>query len=85
MSSPEWIVSRSSEETSAQPPGANEELIAVAKRLWPRVQTHARKKLPKWNPDDRVSLATEVWEGVLVSVAKTLQRPNLRRSPRITK
>src|SRR5664279_611195 len=76
MSSPEWIVSRRSEETSAQPPGANEELIAAAKRLWPRIQTHARKKLPKWNPDDSVSFATEVWEGVLVSVAKTLQRQN---------
>ncbi len=76
MSSPEWIVSRRSEETSTQPPGATEELITVAKRLWPRVQTHARKKLPKWNPDDSVSLATEVWEGVLVSVAKTLQRQN---------
>ena len=58
MSRPEWIVSRSSEETSSQPPGANEELVAVAKRLWPRVQTHARKKLPKWNPDDPVTLAT---------------------------
>ena len=76
MSSPEWIVSRSSEEASTQLPGANEELIAVAKRLWPRVQTHARKKLPKWNPDDSASFATEVWEGVLVSVAKTLQRQN---------
>jgi len=74
-SSPEWIVSRSSSETNAQPL-STDELIAVAKRLWPRVQAHARKELPKWNPDDSLALATEIWEGVLVSVSKTLQRQN---------
>ena len=50
------------------------ELIAVASRLWPRVQIHARRELANWNPDDSVALATEVWEGVLQSVSKTLQR-----------
>jgi RNA polymerase sigma factor (sigma-70 family) len=75
-SSPEWIVSRSSSETNAQPSSTDEELIAVAKRLWSRVQAHARKELPRWNPDDSVALATDVWEGVLVSVSKTLQRQN---------
>ena len=82
-SSPEWIVSRSSLETNSHPLGTdNEELITVAKRLWPRVQAHARKELPKWNPDDRAALATEVWEGVLQSVSKTLVRGK-RRSAEI--
>ena len=71
-SSPEWIVSSSSAETNGHP--LNKELIAVASRLWPRVQIHARRELTNWNPDDSVALATEVWEGVLQSVSKTLQR-----------
>jgi hypothetical protein len=75
-SSPEWIVSRSSSETNTQPLSTDDRLITVAKRLWPRVQAHARKELPKWNPDDSLALATEIWEGVLVSVSKTLQRQN---------
>jgi RNA polymerase sigma factor (sigma-70 family) len=75
-SSPEWIVSRSSSETNTQPLSTDQELITVAKRLWPRVQAHARKELPKWNPDDSLALATEIWEDVLVSVSKTLQRQN---------
>ena len=62
-SSPEWVVSSSSAETNGQP--LNNELIAVASRLWPRVQIHARRELTNWNPDDSVALATEVWEGVL--------------------
>ena len=71
-SSPEWVVSSSSAETNGHP--LNKELIAVASRLWPRVQIHARRELTNWNPDDSVALATEVWEGVLQSVSKTLQR-----------
>src|ERR1035438_4762594 len=30
----------------------------------------------KWNPSDSLALATEIWEGVLVSVSKTLQKQN---------
>src|ERR1017187_2662703 len=75
-STPEWIVSRSSSETNTQPLSTDQELITVAKRLLPRVQAHARNELPKWNPDDSLALATEIWEDVLVSVSKTLQRQN---------
>jgi RNA polymerase sigma factor (sigma-70 family) len=71
-SGPEWVVSSSSSETNGH--ALNSELIAVASRLWPRVQIHARRELANWNPDDSVALATEVWEGVLQSVSKTLQR-----------
>ena len=75
-SSPEWIVSCNSSETNTQPLSTDQKLITVAKRLWPRVQAHARKELPKWSPDDNLALATETWEGALVSVSKTLQRQN---------
>jgi RNA polymerase sigma factor (sigma-70 family) len=79
-SSPEWIISRSSSETNTQPLSTDDKLITVAKRLWPRVQAHARKELPNWNPTDSLALATVIWEGVLVSVAKTLQRQNRNSS-----
>jgi RNA polymerase sigma factor (sigma-70 family) len=51
-------------------------LAIVARRLWPRVQAHARKELINKRPDDAIALATEVWEAVLRSVAKTMRRSN---------
>jgi RNA polymerase sigma factor (sigma-70 family) len=50
------------------------ELAEAARRLWPGVQAHARKEQPGKSFDEVIALATEVWEGVLQSVAKTLQR-----------
>jgi hypothetical protein len=50
------------------------ELADAARRLWPGVQAHARKEQPGKTFDEAIALATEVWEGVLQSVAKTLQR-----------
>ena len=55
---------------------SDDELITVASRLWPRVQAHARRELANKNSDESVALAAEVWEGVLQSVSKTLQRRN---------
>src|SRR5208282_5220788 len=52
------------------------ELAIVARRLWPRVQAHARKELINKRPDDAIALATDVWEAVLRSVAKTMGRSN---------
>jgi RNA polymerase sigma factor (sigma-70 family) len=70
--SPEWVLSKSSSEKKTQLVEA--ELISAATRLWPRVQAHARRELASKNSEDGVALAAEVWEGVLQSVAKTLQR-----------
>jgi RNA polymerase sigma factor (sigma-70 family) len=70
--SPEWVLSSRLSETKAQP--LDNELRAIAIRLWPRVQAHARLEFANKNSHDSVALATEVWEGVLQSVAKTLQR-----------
>ena len=73
---PDWVLSNSSSENKAQPLQNDAELTAVASRLWPRVRAHARRELAKRNSDDEVVLAAEVWEGVLQSVSKTLQRRN---------
>ena len=72
---PEWVLSR-----FISPVGAAQdeigELVIVARRLWPRVKKYARREQPEKNYDEALGLATEVWEGVLQSVAKTVQRSN---------
>ena len=72
--SPEWVLSKSSSDKKAQP--LETELISAASRLWPRVQAHARRELGNRDSDDGIALAAEVWEGVLQSVARTVQRRN---------
>lgn len=77
--SPDWVLS------SFIPSSGNSrdeilELADAARRLWPGVQAHARKEQPGKSLDEAIALATEVWEGVLRSVAKTLQRSNGRRA-----
>jgi len=78
---PEWVLSR-----FISPVGAAQdeisELAIVARQLWPRIQKHARREHPEKNYAEAMVLATEVWEGVLQSVAKTVQRSN-RKSWRI--
>jgi RNA polymerase sigma factor (sigma-70 family) len=71
---PEWVLSQSSSKDEAQSHQNENELISVAARLWPRVQAHARRELAKKHSQDGMALATNVWEGVLQSVAKTLHR-----------
>jgi RNA polymerase sigma factor (sigma-70 family) len=75
---PDWVLSSNSSEQKPQPLDDEHELVTVASRLWPRVQAHARRELANKNLDEGIALATEVWEGVLRSVAKTLQRSNGR-------
>ena len=75
---PEWVLSKSSLDKKTQP--HETELISAASRLWPRIQAHARRELANKNPDDGVALAAEVWENVLQSVARTVQRRNGRGS-----
>ena len=77
---PDWVLSSNSPNNKAQPLDHADELIAVASRLWPRVQAHARRELANKNSNDTVAFAAEVWEGVLRSVSKTLQRRNGRGS-----
>ena len=80
---PEWVLSSlTSSATDSSATNNDDELITVARRLWPRIQAHARRELADKSSEEAVVLATEVWEGVLQSVAKTLQRSN-EKSPRV--
>jgi DNA-directed RNA polymerase specialized sigma24 family protein len=71
---PDWVLSNNSPNNKLQPLHRDDELIAVAGRLWPRVQAHARSERANLNSDESVALASEVWESVLQSVSKTLER-----------
>ena len=73
---PEWVLSSLIPSTKRGIQLSHDELVTVARRLWPRVQVYARRKLANKNSDEAVVLANEVWEGVLQSVAKTLHRSN---------
>src|ERR1019366_5361725 len=75
--SPEWVLS-SFIPPIAAPQHEISELIVVAKRLWPSVQAHAYREQPGKSSDEALAFASEVWEGVLRSVAKTIQRSNGR-------
>jgi len=70
--SPEWVLS-SFIPPIAAPQHEITELIAVARRLWPSVQAHAYREQPGKSSDEALDFASEVWEEVLRSVAKTIQ------------
>jgi DNA-directed RNA polymerase specialized sigma24 family protein len=75
--SPEWVLSSFISPLA----GSQDEisgLVAVAQRLWPRIQAHAHREHPERSSDEALALATEIWEGVLQPVAKTIQRSNRR-------
>ena len=78
---PEWVLSASLANAEAWGHDDISELAIVARRLWPRVQAHARKELINKRPDDAIALATDVWEAVLRSVAKTMRRSNGKGRP----
>src|SRR5438309_2881337 len=77
---PDWILSdpTASLETRSR---IDNELITVARQLWPRIQAHARREFVSGSLDDNLALATEVWESVLQSVSKTLHRTNVSLDP----
>ena len=77
--SPDWVLSPFIH-SSGNSRDEIMELADAARRLWPGVQAHARKEQSGKSFDEAISLATEVWEGVLQSVAKTLQRSNGKRA-----
>jgi DNA-directed RNA polymerase specialized sigma24 family protein len=75
--SPEWVLSSfTSPLTGSQ--DEISELAVVARYLWPRIQAQARREQAERSSDEALALATEVWERVLQSVAKTIQRSNRR-------
>jgi DNA-directed RNA polymerase specialized sigma24 family protein len=77
--SPEWVLSAFLSNTRRPGQDHVSELAIVARRLWPRVQSHARKELADEGFDDAIVLATDVWEALLRSVAKTMQRSEAKK------
>jgi len=75
---PEWVLSA----VFASRGHAREEITELAdcaRRLWPSIQAHACKERSGNSREDALALATEVWEGVLQSVANALERSNGKR------
>jgi len=72
---PEWVLSRFISPTAGHQDEISE-LVVVARRLWPRIQALAHRDQQEKTSDEALALATDVWEGVLQSVAKTIQRSN---------
>ncbi|PYX53186.1 MAG: hypothetical protein DMG76_26540 [Acidobacteria bacterium] len=72
---PEWVLSRFISPTAGHQDEISE-LVVVARRLWPRVQALAHREQQEKTSDEALALATDIWEGVLQSVAKTIQRAN---------
>jgi RNA polymerase sigma factor (sigma-70 family) len=74
---PEWILSSFTPPSPRTQDNINE-LVAVARRLWPRIQAHAVKEQPQKSPDEAITIASDVWESTLQSVGKTIVRSNGR-------
>jgi hypothetical protein len=71
---PEWIIANCLPTTSTDSTD-QEELLRSARRVWPHVHAHANRELGDRRDDpENVTLAAEVWEGVLQSIARSLHR-----------
>ena len=73
---PEWALS------GAKPrldPATESELSKAARSAWPKALAHVRQVQARDPFDDDGILVAEVWESVLQSVSKTLDRMNGRR------
>jgi len=70
---PNWIISSSL--PSSTDDSIPNELLLSARRVWPRVLAQARRELGQRRDDpENATLAAEVWEGMLQSIARSLHR-----------
>jgi DNA-directed RNA polymerase specialized sigma24 family protein len=78
----DWALFPAKEGEFSSSPRPDEELAAAARGAWPRVLSYAKKEFGTANlGSDSESIATQVWEQVLRSVAKTRQRNSDHRPP----
>jgi DNA-directed RNA polymerase specialized sigma24 family protein len=78
----EWVLFPGKQDPGRPPLPADEELLGAARKAWPRVLAHVRLRLlNKELGRERTALAAEIWDRVLLSVAKTRQRNKGLRSP----
>ena len=77
----EWVLHQNSEASDSTARAVDETLLAAARAAWPRVLAHARRELEqKDSGAETEALAAEVWEAVLRSVSRALQRKGDRGS-----
>ncbi|MGA7174750.1 MAG: hypothetical protein WBX13_03395 [Candidatus Acidiferrales bacterium] len=70
----EWVL-RKVQETSGNPTPLPPALISAARATWPRVVAHATRELQhEGSIRESEALAADIWEAVLRSVSKALQR-----------
>jgi DNA-directed RNA polymerase specialized sigma24 family protein len=78
----EWVLFGTKQEPGGPPLAVDEELLAVAREAWPHVLAHVRGELfDRELGPERTSLAADIWDRVLLSVAKTRQRNKGHRPP----
>ena len=71
----EWVLRRLQQETGGNPDPLPEEVLVAARAAWPRVVIHAARELERESSSREVeALAADIWEAVLRSVCKALQR-----------
>ena len=73
---PEWVLSGVSPRSES---ATESELSKAARSAWPKALAHVRQVQSRDPFDDDGILVAEVWESVLQSVSKTLDRMNGRR------
>jgi DNA-directed RNA polymerase specialized sigma24 family protein len=73
---PEWVLSGVALRSDST---IETELIRAARSAWPKALAHVRQVQSNKRFDDDGILVAEVWEGVLQSVSRTLDRMNGRR------
>lgn len=78
----DWVLFNAKEGENQSPPLPDEELVAAAREAWPRALTHAKRELASRGlAAESKELATEVWEQVLRSMARTRRRSRHHHSP----
>jgi DNA-directed RNA polymerase specialized sigma24 family protein len=71
----EWAIRRVQQETGENRDPLPAEVIITARKVWPRVAAVVANELKREGSGrEAEALAAEIWEGVLRSVAKALQR-----------
>jgi DNA-directed RNA polymerase specialized sigma24 family protein len=78
----EWVLHQNSDGSDSSVRAIDQALVAAARAAWPRVLAHARLELRSKNSEaESEALAAEVWESVLKSVAKAIQRKRATSPP----
>jgi len=77
----EWVLRKIQRETAGNPDPLPEEVLTAARVAWPRVVAHAARELEReGSKRESEALAADIWEAVLRSVSKALQRKGEYRS-----